>query len=1629
MTTTNMTKLTRRKLKSPRLLLILSTLAIFATSVATIVALALGGYDFVHYVFPSVMILADVAFLILSLFTNYRFRYAIPIPLIYLGVSAILTAITVLLDGGTGGTDVFTHFAFYSFIVVHLLAVLTVVFAYMHAAGVGKKPAGMRNTTAIAFLLLVATVSVYSYSMLINGWFGQGAIGVERTLEYSYNESDNTYTVSGVLNGRGDTIVVPAEFNGIKVKSVDCSIFDTPMVTKVYLNCDIDTELTNPELLYNESQPRTVFVKEYQHYGEMFLKKAYNEENAHFIGLVNQMQPSNIEEGKVYVTFTYSYDDLLAVGGNVLPMWVGNAGDRISADDFAADFDYIAHPYDATDADNFSENKLWAYENINKRIFKGVSCFGTNVNESIDHVTVDFETLYMVTVDEDNDEEYLIPEDFRYADVSVAESSHIFAYSEVDSWLKTFDERPGFDYVWKYNNEEDSTANFTTLSEVLYDGIAIRPEWTMKAPTITECKLDDASLIYGETAKFLSSAIPAYMDFELEFFWEFLDGEQTDEENEERRFANWDLLKSHPNHSGTYRLTVTSKVEGSSIKATATASIDLTVNKRPVDIIWGTLGSGDYTNFYTANNQEVIWALDTDDIYVDDLEGENALALISTSSAIKDATSYTFSAELSNLTDCYVITEATKSQTYTINPAPVTVIWNFEEGGYTYSGYKQAPTATAVGLGDDGTLVLTVKNAAKDAGEGHVVTASADDYNNYVAEYNTTAEYDIAPYPIDVQWDSTTLELVFNGKAQKPSASIQGLALDGTIALDVAGEMTNAGEGDDYVATASTKNGNYLLKSDYLTTSFKITPMPVEVKWTDLSLVYNGAKQLPTASATGALGAKVALIVSCDENSTDYRELVYNASVITEDTNYTLSNTETEFNITKREITISWTNTSFTYSGEGQKPTATIKNAVEGEVLELEYTFFDANKEDIGVIVPENAASYTIKAILAVSNSVNNNYTIKETSAEKAYTIAKKTVDAIWPTETSFVYDKTAHIITATALGVDGETPIAITTTGEQTNVGTYYATAASDDSNYQIKASTANQKFTITPKEVEVIWENLEFTYNGSSQIPTATAAVIDGDNANIVTVTGGKTNANTGDSTYTATATKNNASGASNYTLKADTTTTAFKILPYTASVTWNLNVTYNGYAQAPTATVKGPKNEDVKIVITGDGEFAGSGYSASAALDTTKNNSNYYYTNYVLSNETTDYSISPKSIGLTNNNWGTTTFTYDGTAHAPTASFDGIGDDGTIQLHIDGAQVNYGQYSGEYAATASLIEGDYAGSYTFSGITSKGFGIEKATLKLNWENTTFNYDRTSHLPGVSILSGLIDGDSVDVAVSSSAQINAGTHTATAVISGDDVNNYKIADSDASYSFKINQAVVTLSWSNIEFDYTGTSHVPNVTIKSGKIDGDSLTVAVTSSSAQTNAGTHTAEATLSGTSRSNYIIDENDLKQEFEINKAVVRLDWYNTIFTYDGTTHVPNVTIISGKISGDSLTVAVDNTSAKTDAGTYTAKAVLSGNSKGNYEIHEDDREKEFIINKATIELAWTNTTKEYTGGQLKPSVSILSGKISGDSLSVSCSSASEAGTHTITATLSGTDKDNYVISNPTVSFTITEAVEND
>lgn len=1581
MTTSNMTKLTRQKLKSPRLLMILSTLAILATGIATIVSLILGGYDFVHYVFPSLMVLADIAFLTLSLFTNYRFRYAIPIPLVYLGVSAALTAVTVITDGGTGGTDVFTHLAFYSFIVVHLLAVLTVVFAYMHAAGVGKKPAGMRNTTAIAFLLLVASVSVYSYSMFIYGWFGQGAVGVERTLEYSYDESDNTYVVSGVLGGRGDTIVVPSEFNGIKVKEVDCSIFDTPMVTNVYLNCDIGTELRAPEFLYKDGVERTVYVKEYQHFSEMLLKKSYSERNDHFIGVVNQMQPSAIEDGKVYVTFTYNYEDLLAVGGNVLPMWVGNKGDVIDRDDFS-DFDYINHPYVTEDG---NENKFWAYDNLNHRIYNGVSCFGSAVNESIDHATVNFETLYKVKVDEDNDTLYTVPVEFRYATDISLDSDNIFTSSEADTWLATFASRPGFDYEWTYQpSSSDAFDRFTSLSGVLYDGITIAPKWTMKAPTITECKLENASLIYGETASFSSAATPALEEFVLKYEWVH-NGTVMNPSGE----TAWSIDESHPDDTGSYILNVTSSYANSELTSTSTVTLQLNVAKRPIRVNW----TPPSDNTYTGYNQEINLALNEEDMFKP--TEREVPTLVSTVLTSKDAGRHLLNAELATLSDRYAITNETASFYYEIKPASAAAIWDTTP--IYYNGHAQAYTAKIERLAGESDLDLTISGLKKPVGT-YTATAASPDPNYVVTTESASCSYTILPLEIDLTWEN--LLFTYSDAECKPKASFNSVGEDieelgSVLYARISGGQKNAGT---HTATAVFDNPNYVISEATASQSFTIEPMEVVGTWTNTSLVYNGAAQYPTVKANNKYNKALTITVSFEDEA-DKKAInanTYVATAVPTDTNYVLSNPTNEFVIEKRTLTLQWTvpTSGYTYNGKGQQPTPAVKNNVTTEVISLDYQF--VNEGLIIGSVPQNAAAtpYVVTASLA-DNDINKNYVIKTETETAEYKINPKTINAEWTVIEDLVYNAEPQIgVTVVLKGVDDE-DVAYTLTGhEQTDAAQHTAKIKSDNANYVVSSTTAEKKFTIGKAVANVYYENVAFTYNGKEQSPTVTAEGIN-NVAVEITISGKATNA--GNHTLRL------SSKNSNYTL--DTTSISYTIDKAEASVIWGAATvfTYSGSNQAPTASITNLANPSSTIRLTVSGAKTDVGtYTATASTTNT---------NYTLVGDlTTEFTINPRSVNVV---WESLTLTYSGVAQTPVAKATGV-NSYNIPLTVDGATKNVGTGY----ATASTADKNY----TLMN-AEKSFNIIARTVDVVWNGLTAVFDGTPKTPTayINLVGEDVTGTNArhDLVVSGSGT-NAGTYS---VSTSYDNPNYTL--SGASQTLTISKREVTVEWSNISnLVYNGTSKEASASFKN--ISGDTITLHVTyqlrdqTYDAMVSAGTYTLSVSLAGT----YYENDYTLKNpEITVNVAQkeIEITWSNTTFTYDGQSHAPTATVKAGGICGSDNVGLTVSGAAINAATTHRATAAISN---PNYKI-AGNNSCEFRINPKVIEIDWGQTEYSITSGMSVSldHVKIKSGEIvSGDAVTLELSWTRINQSRTVIASIKGADAVNYEISNPQQDFDV-------
>lgn len=218
-----------------------------------------------------------------------------------------------------------------------------------------------------------------------------------------------------------------------------------------------------------------------------------------------------------------------------------------------------------------------------------------------------------------------------------------------------------------------------------------------------------------------------------------------------------------------------------------------------------------------------------------------------------------------------------------------------------------------------------------------------------------------------------------------------------------------------------------------------------------------------------------------------------------------------------------------------------------------------------------NAGEYTVEYYLtdgssAIYGTAADPITLKVTIAKAQ---GKITFD---PDTLTFVYDGQDHRPTHTVTPGYRTT----TTTLRKGGVG---AQSAIDAGTYTLDVSYSNNQnyedcnnsatFTITPKEIGINWNVPEFTYDGTSHIPTATATGLIGQDTCTITVTGAGTNA--GDYTATATGVSN-----SNYKLPAEGTTRAFTIAKFTptdiqitGAITDSLNLNGIDFTHA----VKGP------------------------------------------------------------------------------------------------------------------------------------------------------------------------------------------------------------------------------------------------------------------------------------------------------------------------------------------------------------------------------------------------------------------------------------------------------------------------
>ena len=581
--------------------------------------------------------------------------------------------------------------------------------------------------------------------------------------------------------------------------------------------------------------------------------------------------------------------------------------------------------------------------------------------------------------------------------------------------------------------------------------------------------------------------------------------------------------------------------------------------------------------------------------------------------------------------------------------------------------------------------------------------------------------------------------------------------------------------------------------------------------------------------------------------------------------------------IYSRNFTINKANSSFTFANktvdyDGTAKTITASNVVGGTIT---YSTSETGTYSSTALSYTNAGTYTIWAKL--TGDSNHNDLVKSA----VLTINRKGI-AVPTAVSGLIYNGSSQT------GVSAGTGYTVTN-GSATNAGDYTATVT-PTSNY--KWSTDN---TTTAKTVS--WSIAKFnlqnasiaavadqTYTGSAITPTPAVTVVLKTGGTSTTLSSSTDftysysgNTNVGQAIITIT-------GKGNYT---GTKSSSFNIVKLgVAKPTAKTNLTYTGSSQTGVTFVSGA-GYSLQSGGATSGINAGS-YTATFVLD-----GNHKWSDGTTTNVTITWTISPKSVAVV---WGTTTsWTYDGTSHAPTATASGVSGE-TINLTVSGAQTNAS--ANNYTATAliSSVTGGQAKTtnYTLTNTTST-YKINARAITVTADSASKVYDGTALTKNTaSVTSGsLVSGHTISYTVTGTIT-NVGSVTNTIsnvkVLSGttDMSANYAITSKNGTLTITartITADMITLSYTSIPYD--GTEKTPSVTVKIGTttISNTNYTVEYSSNK---NVGTATVTVTgktnLTGSASKTFEITSSTNTVSFDANGGSCSTT--SQSFTYPGT-----------------------------------------------------------------------------------------------------------------------------------------------
>lgn len=1528
----------------------------FVVDAGIAVMLILAQVNSWYFALPLAAAVVDVVFFIVALSSNFRFRYALGLYVVYTVAYALLCLATAFRNIAQQNV-VMTRWALALWVLVHIVGLIVTLIAYIYSAKL-PKTSKLRSTLIIAIALVVLAVltGLYGYQYMDNGYFGQGNEGVIRPLLYSYNNDYNTYSVVGVLDGKGDTVVIPESFNGRTVQYVDCSVFSAANINTVSFTGKVNYNFTNiQELRYRNSNVQLVAEKD----NIDDVKKAFyrvGADNAQYANYAfetaNSITPSNIGDNQVYVTFAYSAESYSLFDGNVIPTWYGNKGDVFYTDKYEQEFEF----FNRRDV-NSDEDLHWNYIHSDGYIFTGLNVNGQSLENmsvdcSYDAVPIQFDRIYCVFVNEDNDTVYETPDSYTKSFVNGSYLDYKYTVaSNANTIVDNIPSRKGFALSWQYSQESYSDKfDLTELSSVLSQGnndiVYLYPTWTMFAPTVQSIHSNAAnnSVMYGESVSFEVDAEAYASEFDLSYSWS-------------NGFETWTTstfsIDSIPfEWSGAYTCVVTSSSSESSLTAQSVATLPITVTQRKVALNWDVNSlnwidvDGVQTVVYSGYDQRILLSFSDGDIinndattwYLDSSSGNFASTRTNYDLVLHNAGNY--HAEIALVgSDVYKYI-LVQGSTYdiTIDKAQVVAEWDALDGKtYEYNDGSHQPFATVSGVGLDGALQLSVTPSGENVNTDYGIVRSIDagyyvanltltnDANNYTV-VNPTLNYQITPAVLYIdEW--TGASFTYNNTEQRPKVN------------RVSG----------YVAS------QYYALLDY---GFKYSITPKDRDQTEGIGVFAGSYTV------------TAQLVDYDNGFTNYRF----------SNNYVVySGGSKDYEIEKLDIEIQWNNNSFEYIGNKQSPVVTdVFGAVYGETAQLVANGFtyDGMQQNVGTGYVATAVLTDVEYFSTNYNVVNPNYTYEIT---KAYAFVH------W-TQTDFVYSGTEQIATyaCQGKGLDGELTLTVTSDKPSIDVDTYTALAYFsndiDENNYALIG--VSTEYRITKRNITLVWSDDALVYNGRAQAPIIVSienAVSDHAETliyalNDTVVYDGNVDVNR----YTVEAALElipYGNFSNNYTIEYGASN-SYYINPLEVAVVWTgsdneFDFVYNGEAQWPIAKATGVDDIDLVLKLTTE-----SGYPVNfgdyVAIATLENND--INRNYTLANIVQQFHIVKREISLVWDFAYGSEFIYNGYEQTPfVVSIGNVIDKDTESLV--NALNNTLQYASHvdvasYGVTAVLdeyIDGIAANYVIRDGSDINVYSIVPKHITVTWNYfRDFIYDGDIYNAPFPSSVDLCRYDTLfrsfeslsDVQLVDGYAVNAGNYRETAYH-----HNY-ILDND-TVEFVIQPRTISLHWSIGQLVYNGQAQTPTVLSIDNVVstDKDALLVSLNASLANynnVNANSYTVNVLLSD---SNYQITDGSEMTSYNISPLTIYVQWIAPIqsvpdlfyYSYNGEAQVPKAMAIGVDDTMLSLTITVLEGSA-VNYGYYTAQASLDDNDvNSNYTIANDMLP--FMIIRRVITLVWS------------------------------------------------------------------------